>query len=185
MPVDTRPVSRLRWIALAACLAAAALVVLGLRLRAGAERGATGSPLVGHPAPDFSLPVLGDPDRRIGNRDLLGEPFLLEAWDSTCAQCRDGHAVVVELARSGRVRVVGFNLGDRPADARRWLQQFDDPYHANLSDPDGRAARDWGIRGAPEFFLVDARGIVRWRHVGPLDADVVRDDVLPTLESAR
>ena len=54
-----------------------------------------------------------------------------------------------------------------------------------ITDEDGRAALDWGIYGAPETFLVDADGIIRWKHVGPMDEAIVRDELMPLLESLR
>jgi cytochrome c biogenesis protein CcmG/thiol:disulfide interchange protein DsbE len=168
-----------------------AFVVLALLLGAGVymsrrtDRTAIASPLIGRPAPDFSLPVLGEPGRRIGNRDLLGQPFLLNVWGSWCPNCRVEHPVIAELARSGKVRIVGYNYKDETADAQRWLAEFGDPYFVNIVDADGRAALDWGIYGAPETFLVDARGVVRWKFVGPITPEVVRQDIIPTLESAR
>jgi cytochrome c biogenesis protein CcmG/thiol:disulfide interchange protein DsbE len=163
----------------------ALLLAVGVRMHAGTDSTAIDSPLIGRPAPDFSLPVLGDPTRRIGNRDLLGEPFLLNVWGSWCPNCQVEHPVVSALARSGKVRIIGYNYKDEPADAQRWLDQLGNPYYANIVDADGRAALDWGIYGAPETFLVDARGIVRWKYVGPLTPEVVAQDILPTLESAR
>jgi cytochrome c biogenesis protein CcmG/thiol:disulfide interchange protein DsbE len=174
-----------RVLPLLAFLALAALLAIGIHLRGETDATAIDSPLIGRPAPDFSLPVLGDPTRRIGNRDLLGEPFLLNVWGSWCPNCQLEHPVVCALARSGAVRVVGYNYKDDPADAQRWLAQLGDPYFVTVADVDGRAALDWGIYGAPETFLVDARGIVRWKFVGPITQQVVDEDILPTLESAR
>lgn len=170
---------------LLAFVALALLLGVGVYMSRRDDRTAIDSPLIGRPAPDFSLPVLGDPTRRIGNRDLLGEPFLLNVWGSWCPNCQVEHPVITELARSGKVRIVGYNYKDEPADAQRWLDRFGNPYHVNIVDADGRAALDWGIYGAPETFLVDARGTVRWKFVGPITPDVVAEDILPTLESAR
>jgi cytochrome c biogenesis protein CcmG/thiol:disulfide interchange protein DsbE len=174
-----------RLLPLLAFVALALLLGVGVYMSRRDDRTAIDSPLIGRPAPDFSLPVLGDPTRRIGNRDLLGEPFLLNVWGSWCPNCQVEHPVITALARSGKVRIVGYNYKDEPADAQRWLERFGDPYHVSIVDADGRAALDWGIYGAPETFLVDARGIVRWKFVGPLTQDVVDDDIIPTLESAR
>lgn len=174
-----------RLLPLLAFVLLALLLGVGVYMSRRDDRTAIDSPLIGRKAPDFSLPVLGDPTRRIGNRDLLGEPFLLNVWGSWCPNCQVEHPVIAELARSGAVRVVGYNYKDEPADAKRWLAQLGDPYFVNIVDADGRAALDWGIYGAPETFLVDARGIVRWKFVGPLTQDVVEDDIIPTLESAR
>jgi len=82
------------------------------------------------------------------------------------------------------VRVIGYDLKDEPADALRWLDQFGDPYDTIVSDVEGRASLDWGIYGAPETFLIDAAGIVRWKHVGPLDQAVVEAELLPALAKA-
>jgi cytochrome c biogenesis protein CcmG/thiol:disulfide interchange protein DsbE len=174
-----------RLLPLFAFLALAALLGVGVYMSRRDDRTAIDSPLIGRPAPAFSLPVLGEPGRRVGNHDLLGEPYLLNVWGSWCPNCRVEHPVVTQLAGSGAVRVVGYNYKDEAVDAQRWLAQLGDPYHVNVVDQDGRAALDWGIYGAPETFLVDARGIVRWKYVGPLTPEVVRDDILPTLESAR
>jgi cytochrome c biogenesis protein CcmG/thiol:disulfide interchange protein DsbE len=174
-----------RLLPLLAFVVLAVLLAVGVQMSGRDDKTAIDSPLIGRPAPDFSLPVLGEPGRRIGNRDLLGEPFLLNVWGSWCPNCRVEHPVIAELARSGRVRVVGYNYKDEPADAQRWLAQLGDPYYVNIVDADGRAALDWGIYGAPETFLVDARGIVRWKYVGPITPQVVEEDIIPTLESAR
>ena len=164
-----------------------AFVVLALLLGAGVylsrrdDRTAIDSPLIGKPAPDFSLPVLGEPARRIGNADLLGRPYILNVWGSWCPTCRFEHPHMTALARSGKVRVVGYNYKDAPEDAQAWLRQFGNPYAIVVTDEDGRAALDWGIYGAPETFLVDARGIVRWKLVGPVDEAVVREQIEPML----
>lgn len=180
--MPTGRVDRRWWFAGAVALAA--LFALGWRLRAGTDHTAADSPLIGRRTPDFSLPRLDDPTRRLGNRDLLGEPFLLDVRRRDCPDCDLARPVVDALARSGKVRVVGLVLGE-PGDLRTRIAREATPYFAVMVDNDGRAARAWGIRGAPEAWLVDARGIVRWRHARPLTDQVVAEDILPTLESAR
>ena len=166
-------------------LALAALLGVGVMMNSGKDNSAIPSPLIGKPAPAFSLPVLGDATRKISNADLRGEAYVLNVWGSWCPECRVEHPVITDLAKSGRVRVVGYDYKDTPEDAQRWLQQFGDPYWLIVADEDGRAAFDWGIYGAPETFLVDADGIVRWKHIGPMTPEVVRDELLPRLEEAR
>lgn len=80
--------------------------------------------------------------------------------------------------------MIGYALKDDPADSLRWLQQFGNPYEAVVSDVEGKASLNWGIYGAPETFLVDAGGIVRWKHVGPLDQAIVETELLPALAAA-
>lgn len=160
----------------------ALLLGVGVLMNSGKDTSAIPSPLIGKPAPAFSLPVLGDPSRRITNADLRGEPYLLNVWGSWCPACRDEHPVITDLAKSGRIKVVGYDYKDEPEAAQRWLEQFGNPYALVIADEDGRAAFDWGIYGAPESFLVDAEGIVRWKFIGPMTDDVVRDQLLPELE---
>lgn len=172
-----------RLIPLLAFAALALLLGVGVMMNSGKDTSAIPSPLVGKPAPDFALPVLDEPDRIITREDLLGEPYLLNVWGSWCPACRDEHPVITELAESGRLRVIGYDYKDEADDARRWLQQFGNPYALVITDVEGRAALDWGIYGAPESFLVDAQGVIRWKFVGPLTPEVVQTQLLPALES--
>lgn len=172
-----------RLIPLLAFAALALLLGVGVMMNSGKDTSAIPSPLVGKPAPDFALPVLDEPDRIITRDDLLGEPYLLNVWGSWCPACRDEHPVITELAESGRLRVIGYDYKDEADDARRWLQQFGNPYALVITDVEGRAALDWGIYGAPESFLVDAQGVIRWKFVGPLTPEVVQTQLLPALES--
>ena len=163
----------------------ALLLGVGVLMNSGKDTSAIPSPLIGKPAPAFSLPVLGEPSRMITNADLRGAPYLLNVWGSWCPACRDEHPVITELAQSGRIKVVGYDYKDEPEDAKRWLEQFGNPYALVIADQDGRAAFDWGIYGAPESFLVDAQGIVRWKYIGPMTDEVVRDQLLPELEKLK
>jgi len=166
-------------------LGLAVLLGVGVMMNAGKDTSAIPSPLVGKPAPDFAQPVLGEPDRIVRKADLLGAPYLLNVWGSWCPACRDEHPVITDLADSGRIRVVGYDYKDTPEDAARWLARFGNPYALVITDEDGRAALDWGIYGAPETFLVDAEGVIRWKFVGPLSHDVVQRELLPKLEELR
>ena len=174
-----------RLLPLFAFLALAVLLGIGVAMNSGKDNSAIDSPLIGKPAPAFALPVLGEPDRVITNADFAGAPYLLNVWGSWCPACRDEHPVITALAESGGVRVVGYDYKDEPEDAQRWLQQFGNPYSLVVTDHDGHAAFDWGIYGAPETFLVDADGIVRWKHVGPLTDEIVQDELRPLLDTLR
>lgn len=166
---------------LLAFAALALLLYAGVRMNSGRDTSAIASPLIGKPAPAFSLPVLGEAGRTVSGKDLLGTPYLLNVWGSWCVNCRDEHPTITALARAGRVRVIGYDYKDTPADAARWLSELGDPYEFSLADKEGRVALDWGIYGAPETYLVDARGVVRWKFVGPLDDGVVRTQLEPAL----
>ena len=145
-------------------------------------RDALPSPLINKPAPDFALPVLHDSKVIITKKDLLGSPYLLNVWGSWCPQCQVEHPVLSKFAMTKRVRVVGYNYKDESADALAWLEKFGNPYMLVITDYDGRAAIGWGIYGAPETFLVDQKGVIRWKYVGPLTDDIIEKQMLPVLE---
>ena len=171
-----------RWLPLAAFFALAALLAAGVWMSRKPDRDALPSPLIGKPAPTFALPVLHEPARTVRLQDLRGQPFLLNVWGSWCVECRVEHPVLTRFAETKRLRVVGYNWKDEPADALRWLEQFGNPFWLVLADVEGRAAIDWGIYGAPETFLVDGTGIIRWKHVGALTEDVIADELMPALQ---
>lgn len=170
-----------RLLPLAIFFGLAALLYAGVRMNSGKDTSAIASPLIGKPAPAFSLPVLGDATRRVSNKDLLGTPYLLNVWGSWCVNCRVEHPQITALSQSGKIRVLGYNYKDVPEDAQRWLQEFGNPYALIIADEEGRAALDWGIYGAPETFLVDAAGVIRWKTVGPISDAVIREQIEPQL----
>lgn len=143
------------------------------------------SPLIGKPAPAFTAPVLGKPDQRIGPADLAGKPWLMNVFASWCAACRDEHAVLLKLAKEDRLPIIGLDYRDKEADAQQWLSRLGNPYSVIAHDPEGKVGFDYGVYGVPETFLIDARGKIAWKHIGPLTDEVVRDKLLPALERAR
>lgn len=170
-----------RWLPLMGVALLGLLLMSGVMLSRNPDRDSLPSPLIGQPAPAFALPVLHEPERTVSSEQLLGEPYLLNVWGSWCPECRVEHPVLTKFAETKRVRVIGFNLKDEPADALRWLEQFGNPYWMVLTDYEGKVAIDWGIYGAPETFLVDAAGIVRWKHVGPITDEILSRQLLPML----
>ena len=168
-----------RWLPLAAFALLAALLAAGVWMSRKPNRDALPSPLIGKPAPEFALPVLHDPTYMVKLSDLRGQPFLMNVWGSWCVECRVEHPVLTKFAATKRLRVVGFIWKDETAAALRWLELFGYPYMVVLSDVEGRTALDWGVYGAPESFLVDGRGIVRWKHVGPLTDELIAKELLP------
>ncbi|MBB6599431.1 DsbE family thiol:disulfide interchange protein [Luteimonas sp. MC1825] len=160
-----------------------ALLYYGVRQSDRPDRESLPSPLIGRAAPEFSLPVLHDASYRVGSADLRGQPYLLNIWGSWCPACRDEHPVLAKYAETKRIRVIGYNWKDEPADALRWLEQFGNPYWVVITDYEGRTAIQWGIYGAPETFLVDAQGIIRWKHIGPLTDEIVDDVLAPMVDA--
>ena len=173
-----------RWVPLMVFAALALLLAAGVWLSRKPDRDALPSPLIGKPAPALSLPTLHEPGRLVTLAELKGAPFVLNVWGSWCPSCREEHPVITRFAETRRVRVIGYDWRDEHADALRWLEQLGNPYWLVLSDYDSRYALDWGIYGAPETVLVDGRGIVRWKHVGPLTDGIIAGELLPALAQA-
>ncbi len=140
------------------------------------------SPLVGKPAPAFQLPRLDDPAQTVGRNDLLGKVWMLNVWASWCAPCREEHPLVIDIARRKLVPVYGLNYKDQTQAARGWLANLGDPYTATLVDANGRVGIDFGVYGVPETFIIDRQGVIRYKHTGPLTADVVRTRIEPLLK---
>ncbi|WP_288821000.1 DsbE family thiol:disulfide interchange protein [uncultured Leclercia sp.] len=137
------------------------------------------SALIGKPLPAFPLNELRHPGRWRQGQDLArGKPMLLNVWATWCPTCQAEHAFLNTLASAG-VRLVGIDYKDDRHKALRWLQASGDPYSLNLSDADGQAGLELGVYGAPETFLIDSKGIVRFRHTGALTPEVWRDEIQP------
>jgi cytochrome c biogenesis protein CcmG/thiol:disulfide interchange protein DsbE len=139
------------------------------------------SPLIDKPAAAFALPELRDPSRTIDSKALSGQPYLLNVWGSWCVACQEEHPVLMRYAQRKRVPLVGLNWKDEPDTARRWLAQLGDPYDAIPVDADGRVAIDYGVYGAPETFLVDGQGVIRFKYIGPLTDEIIAKEIEPRL----
>ena len=140
------------------------------------------SPLVGKPAPRFELPQLRAPDQTFSTKEMSGKVWILNVWASWCPPCLLEHPVITELARTRAAPVVGLNYKDRREDALAWLQRNGDPFYLSVSDIAGRIAIDYGVYGVPETYVIDQRGIIRYKRIGPLTLQIVKDKVLPLVE---
>jgi len=143
------------------------------------------SPLVGRPAPGFQLPRLAaagpEAAARFSPSDMKGKVWLLNVWASWCVSCREEHPVLLELARRGVVPLVGLNYKDGSADAQRWLAQHGNPYLLSAVDQDGRVGIDYGVYGVPETYVIDQAGVIRYKQIGPISAEVLQTKVLPLI----
>ncbi|MBQ0796003.1 DsbE family thiol:disulfide interchange protein [Zhongshania sp.] len=128
------------------------------------------SALVNKPLPEFSEPALDD-GRIVNKSHIIGEVFLLNVWATWCPTCHYEHPFLVKLAAQG-VKIVSIDYKDDAEAGRRWLAEKGDPYAVTLFDEDGSLGLDLGVTGAPETYLVDAEGIVRFRYQGALDQTV-------------
>jgi cytochrome c biogenesis protein CcmG/thiol:disulfide interchange protein DsbE len=137
------------------------------------------SPLIGKPAPPFQLPQLHEADRLFSHKDMAGKVWLFNVWASWCVSCRHEHPVLMELAKSGVVPIYGLNYKDQRADSIAWLKQFGNPYVLSAQDVDGRIGIDYGVYGAPETYVIDSQGVIRYKHIGPVTPEIVKDKILP------
>jgi cytochrome c biogenesis protein CcmG/thiol:disulfide interchange protein DsbE len=160
---------------------AALVCILAIGILNSGSKGTIESPLIGKPAPPFELPSLTDPARRVSSAELKGRAYLLNVWGTWCAACREEHAMLLDVQRSGLVPLIGLDWKDEDAAALEWLARLGNPYEMVLADRDGRTAIDWGVYGAPETFLVDSAGVVVYKHVGPLTPLVWQREFIPRL----
>ncbi|MEH6550903.1 MAG: DsbE family thiol:disulfide interchange protein [Pseudomonadales bacterium] len=159
--------------------------LLALLLLRGLEMDPTTLPtaLKDKPFPEFSLLELKD-GRMLSVADLKGEVALVNVWATWCVSCRVEHPQLLNLARQGVV-IYGVNYKDERSSALAWLARLDDPYKLNISDDDGRLGLDLGVYGAPETYLIDALGVIRYKHVGVVDERVWTDILKPQYEALR
>jgi len=140
------------------------------------------------PVPEFTLPPVDGLQSIPGfaSDDLrTGVPTIVNVWASWCAPCRVEHPFLMQLATRDDVRLVGINYKDAPENARRFLGTLGNPFQAVGADRTGRTAIDWGVYGVPETFIVDGEGLIRFKHVGPIEPGDIENVILPALENAK
>lgn len=150
------------------------------------DPGLVRSVLIDKPAPQFSLAEvegLGVPG--FDTASLKGDVTVVNVFASWCIPCRDEHPLLMALKDMTGVRLFGINQSDAPENARAFLEELGNPYMAVGSDRDRRVSIDWGVYGVPETFVVDADGVITFKHVGPLTPDTMRTELLPAIEKAR
>lgn len=140
------------------------------------------SPLIGKPAPGFSLPQLDDASKNFSPATMKGRVWLLNVWASWCVTCRAEHPVWVEFAKTGRIPIIGLDYKDKITDGKQWLAERGDPYLLTAVDADGRVGIDYGVYGVPETYVIDKAGIIRMKHTGPITPAVLQDKILPMIE---
>lgn len=156
------------------------------------------SPLVGKPAPEFRLDTLA-PGKQFSPADMRGQVWLLNVWASWCVSCRAEHPLLVAFSKQGGLPIVGLNYkelrgdgeidmkkvpaGEEPALVRQragaWLARHGDPYALSVLDLDGRVGIDYGVYGVPETYLIDKKGIIRFKQIGPITPEALEQKILP------
>ena len=143
------------------------------------------SPLINKPAPDFKLPTLADPQQTFSRNDMLGKVWVFNVWASWCVSCREEHPLLMAFSKAKIVPVYGMDYKDKGADAKEWLQQRGNPYVKVITDKDGRVGMDYGVYGVPETYLIDRKGIIRYKQIGPLTTDVIENKIIPMVKELR
>ena len=158
----------------------ALVLVLGIGLTLDPRQ--VPSPLIDKPAPVFSLTQLHLPEQSITSQEMLGKVWVLNVWASWCAACRVEHPVLLDLAAAGIAPIIGLNYKDERKAGIAWLKQLGDPYVVSGFDADGRVGIDFGVYGVPETFVIDKRGVIRFKQIGPVSADVVQKKIIPLVQ---
>jgi len=143
------------------------------------------SPLIDKPAPVFHLQQLYDSSKTLSSEDNLGKVWMLNVWASWCVACRDEHPVLVELSKLGIVPIYGLNYKDQRDTAMQWLKQYGNPYETSIVDADGKVGIDYGVYGVPETYVIDKQGIIRYKHIGPVTIESLKNKILPLIEDLK
>ncbi|MHB1103974.1 MAG: DsbE family thiol:disulfide interchange protein [Devosia sp.] len=144
------------------------------------------SVLIDKPAPEFSLAAvegLGVPG--FDTAALKGQVTVVNVFASWCIPCRDEHPLLVALKAQTGVALYGINQKDAPENAKAFLDELGNPYDAIGADANGRVSIDWGVYGVPETFVVNAEGLITFKHVGPLSPRSLEEELLPAIERAK
>jgi cytochrome c biogenesis protein CcmG/thiol:disulfide interchange protein DsbE len=160
-------------------------------LRPGYDPSTLPSAMIGKRVPSFDLagppapPNYAGPPVKLGfsNRDMLGRVVVVNFFASWCVPCRVEHPVLMGLGPAANVPVVGIAYKDKPSAAVEFLNEYGNPYVAIGLDESGRTGIDFGVYGVPETYIVDKSGIIRLRHVGPLNAETVAREIMPAVRT--
>ena len=148
------------------------------------------SALIDKPVPEFSLPPIEDGQggpgggygKGFSTADFKGNGVsVLNVFASWCFPCRTEHPFITKLAEMKVARVYGLNYKDNPKNALKWLRELGDPYFAMGADRSGRVGIDWGVYGVPETFIIDNDGKIRYKHIGPLNQEMLDRVILPAI----
>jgi cytochrome c biogenesis protein CcmG, thiol:disulfide interchange protein DsbE len=140
------------------------------------------SVLIGKKAPEIVLPDLFDQTKTVTSSSLLGQVWVLNVWGTWCPECWREHPYLVHLAKTEGLKIFGIDWRDDAEAAKKMLVENGNPFIAVGFDPQSRSIMNWGVYGAPETFLVDKQGVIRWKYTGGLTPQVWRDELKPRIE---
>lgn len=133
--------------------------------------------------PDFELPELRSDTVLLRREDLMGETVLVNVFGSWCVACLQEHPTLMQLSRDNTVRIVGVNWRDKREDALFWLQEHGDPYADIIFDAESDLVIEMGVTGAPETFIIDPKGRIRYKHIGAITPDVWTRTIRPVIDA--
>ena len=143
------------------------------------------SVLINKVAPDLTLPaVAGIGVGGVDNDLLRGQATVVNVFASWCVPCRAEHPFLEALKAETGVRMVGINQKDQPENAAKFLAELGNPYDAVGGDSEGRVSIDWGVYGVPETFVLNAAGVITYKHIGPIDAQSL-PEVIAAVQKAK
>lgn len=137
------------------------------------------SPLINKPAPAFQLPQLHEPAKTFSADGMRGKVWVLNFWGTWCVACREEHPLLVEFSKSGELPIYGVDYKDDREAAKQWLDELGNPYALVAFDVEGRTSIDYGVYGAPESYLIDKNGVIRFKQIGPITREVWNNKMLP------
>jgi cytochrome c biogenesis protein CcmG/thiol:disulfide interchange protein DsbE len=140
------------------------------------------SPLINKSAPSFSLPLLADLKVKTSEKDFLGHITLVNVWATWCIACQEEHEFLLKLANHHDLVLYGLNYKDNAEKAKKWLEIYGNPYKMVAVDESGDIAIDWGVYGTPESFILDKKGIIRYKHIGPLSMEIWERELQPIVK---
>ncbi len=143
------------------------------------------SPLVDKAAPAFKVPQVMVPDKTFSPDEMKGKVWMLNVFASWCVACKDEHPLLVEMQKAQVAPLIGLDYKDKRPDALKFLAQMGDPYDLAAFDGDGRVGIDYGVYGVPETFIIDKKGVIRHKQIGPITPDALQKKILPLLEQLK
>jgi cytochrome c biogenesis protein CcmG/thiol:disulfide interchange protein DsbE len=179
--VARKPIGR--FVPLIVFAALVAFFVVGLVWNQSHDARFVPIPLINKPAPAYRLPLLKQPATFLSKADMLGKPYLLNVFASWCFACGEEHPTLMAYRDKFGIPLIGYDYKDTDQDASAWLTRHGDPYHEVITDQSGNTALNFGIYGAPETYLIDARGIIRYKHIGPLTPAVIAKELEPRIHA--
>ncbi len=139
------------------------------------------SVMINKPVPTFDLPQVNDETPPFASTDLKGQISLINVFGSWCVACQYEHQFLMNLQKSDIIPLYGIDWRDTPEQGAAWLARYGNPYDAVGVDQIGQTVIDFGVTGAPETFVIDQKGYIRWRHVGPMSQEIWDQQIWPQI----